>query len=98
MKGITSSGYYSKLYKDAKEASEFTNSKAYENINCGSLTSSIFLDINNSDAFAYSIHPIFSFFDKYNSYKNMQTAHFSIEAPKDHIQHINAFHKEAIYI
>ena len=129
LKGITLSGYYSKFYKDAKEASEFTNSKAYENINdlvqdssmifittpddsihevlqklsnfnltnkiichtSGSLTSSIFLDINNSDAFAYSIHPIFPFSDKYNSYKNLQNAYFSIEGPENHIHELKDF-------
>ncbi|MBU3130086.1 DUF2520 domain-containing protein [Clostridium tagluense] len=129
LKGITLSGYYSKFYKDAKEASKFTNSKAYENINdlardssiifittpddsihevlqrlsnfdltnkiichtSGSLTSSIFLDINNSDAFAYSIHPIFPFSDKYNSYKTLQNASFSIEGPEEHIPVLKAF-------
>ena len=128
-KGISLSGYYSKFYKDAKEASEFTNSKAYENINdlvkdssmifittpddsihevlqklsnfnltnkiichtSGSLTSSILLDINNSDAFAYSIHPIFAFSDKYNSYKNLQNAYFSIEGPENHINELKDF-------
>jgi len=128
-KGITLSGYYSKSYSDAKEASEFTNSKAYENINdlvkdssmifittpdvaihevlqklsnfnltnkiichtSGSLTSSIFLDINNSDAFAYSIHPIFPFSDKYNAYKNLQNAHFSIEGPEYYIPVLKDF-------
>ncbi|MBZ9636545.1 Rossmann-like and DUF2520 domain-containing protein [Clostridium sp. FP1] len=129
LKGITLSGYYSKFYKDAKEASKFTNSKAYENINdlvrdssiifittpddsihevlqrlsnfdltnkiichtSGSLTSSIFLDINNSDAFAYSIHPIFPFSDKYNSYKTLQNARFSIEGPEEHIPVLKDF-------
>ncbi|MCB2296859.1 Rossmann-like and DUF2520 domain-containing protein [Clostridium tagluense] len=129
LKGITLSGYYSKFYKDAKEASKFTNSKAYENINdlardssiifittpddsihevlqrlsnldltnkiichtSGSLTSSIFLDINNSDAFAYSIHPIFPFSDKYNSYKTLQNACFSIEGPEAHIPVLKDF-------
>ncbi|MGH4123139.1 MAG: Rossmann-like and DUF2520 domain-containing protein [Clostridium sp.] len=129
LKGITLSGYYSKFYKDAIEASEFTSSKAYENINdlvqdssmifittpddsihevlqklstlnltnkiichtSGSLTSSIFLDINNSDAFAYSIHPIFPFSDKYNSYKNLQNAHFSIEGPEYYIHELKDF-------
>ena len=129
MKGITLSGYYSKFYKDAKEASEFTNSKAYENINdlvkassmifittpddsiheilqklsnldlinkiichtSGSLTSSIFIDINNSDAFAYSLHPIFTFSDKYNAYKNLQDAYFSIEGPEKHIPELKNF-------
>lgn len=129
MKGITLSGYYSKSYKDAIEASEFTNSKAYENINdlasdssmifittpddsihavwqklstlnlankiichtSGSLTSSIFSNINNSDAFAYSIHPIFAFSDKYNAYKNLQNAYFSIEGPVSHIHELKDF-------
>lgn len=129
LKGITLSGYYSKFYKDAKEASEFTSSKAYENINdlvqdssmifittpddsihevlqrlsnfdltnkiichtSGSLTSSIFLDINNSDAFAYSVHPIFPFSDKYNAYKTLHNAHFSIEGPKNHIHELSDF-------
>lgn len=129
IKGITLSGYYSKSYTDAKEASKFTNSKAYENINelvkdssiifittpddsihevsqnlsnlnltnkiichtSGSLTSSILSNINNSDAFAYSIHPIFPFSDKYNSYKNLQSAYFSIEGPESHIHELKDF-------
>jgi predicted short-subunit dehydrogenase-like oxidoreductase (DUF2520 family) len=129
IKGITLSGYYSKSYTDAKEASEFTNSKAYKNINelvkdssiifittpddsihevlqnlstlnltnkiichtSGSLTSSIFSNINNSDAFAYSVHPIFPFSDKYNSYKNLQSAYFSIEGPESHIHELKDF-------
>jgi predicted short-subunit dehydrogenase-like oxidoreductase (DUF2520 family) len=129
MKGISLSGYYSNLYKDAIEASQFTNSKAYKNINdlardstiifittpddsiikvwqklstfnltnkiichtSGSLTSSIFLDINNSDALAYSIHPIFAFSDKYNSYKTLQNASFSIEGPEIRINELKIF-------
>lgn len=128
-KGITLSGYYSKSFKDAKEASKFTNSKAYETINdlakdssmifittpddsihevwqkllicnldnkiichtSGSLTSSIFLNINNSNAFAYSIHPIFAFSDKYSSYKKLQSAYFSIEGPESHISQLKDF-------
>ncbi|MCJ7689454.1 MAG: DUF2520 domain-containing protein, partial [Clostridiaceae bacterium] len=129
MKGISLSGYYSNSYKDAIEASLFTNSKAYKNINdltrdssmifittpddsihevwqnllnlnltnkiichtSGSLTSSIFLNINNSDALAYSIHPIFAFSDKYNSYKTLQNACFSIEGPENHMHEIKDF-------
>lgn len=128
-KGISLSGYYSKFYEDAKDASAFTNSIAYENINdlvrdsslifittpddfihevlqrlanfdltnkiichtSGSLTSRVFLDINNSDAFAYSVHPIFAFSDKYNSYKNLQNACFSIEGPEVHISELKDF-------
>jgi len=129
MKGITLSGYYSKSYKNAKEASEFTNSKAYETINdlimdstmifittpddsihevwqkiinfnlankiichtSGSLTSSVFSNINNSGAFAYSVHPMFAFSDKYNSYKNLQSAYFSIEGPESQIHQLKDF-------
>lgn len=129
MKGITLSGYFSKLYKDALDASKFTNSKAYEVINdlvrdssmifittpddsihevwqklssldlegkiichtSGSLTSSILSNINNSDAIAYSIHPIFAFSDKYNAYKNLQNAYFSIEGPESHIPLLKDF-------
>jgi predicted short-subunit dehydrogenase-like oxidoreductase (DUF2520 family) len=129
LKGINLSGYYSEFYEDAKEASQFTNSKAYENINdlvenssmifittpddkvhevwkklldlnltkkiichtSGSLTSSTFLNINNSDAFAYSIHPIFAFFDKYDSYGDLKNAYFSIEGPEKHIQEVKEF-------
>jgi len=127
-KNIPLSGYYSEFYKDAEEASKFTNSKAYESLNdlvrdssmifittpddsinevwrklsnynltnkiichtSGSLTSSI-LNMNNSNAFAYSIHPIFAFSDKYNSYKNLQNAYFSIEGPEDHIHELKDF-------
>ena len=129
MKGITLSGYYGKSYKDAVDASKFTNSKAYENIKdlvkdssmifittpddsihevwqkllnfnlankiichtSGSLTSSIFSNINNSGAFAYSVHPMFAFSDKYNSYKNLQNAYFSIEGPESHIRQLKDF-------
>lgn len=129
LKGVNLSGYYSEFYKDAIEASEFTNSKAYEDINdlvkdssmifittpddsiheiwqklstldlankiichtSGSLTSSIFSNINNSDAFAYSVHPIYAFSDKYNSYKSLQNAYFSIEGAENHIHTLKYF-------
>ena len=45
----------------------------------GSLSSEIFYDINNSAAYQYSIHPMYPFKDKYNSYKDFKTAYFSIE-------------------
>lgn len=129
LKGITLSGYYSKSYTDAIDASKFTNSKAYKNINdlardssmifittpddsihevwqnlknlnltnkiichtSGSLTSSIFSNIDNSGAFAYSLHPIFAFSDKYTSYKNLQNAYFSIEGNGSHIHLLKNF-------
>ncbi|MCJ7691378.1 MAG: DUF2520 domain-containing protein, partial [Clostridiaceae bacterium] len=40
---------------------------------------------------AYSIHPIFAFPDKYNSYKTLQNACFSIEGPENHMHEIKDF-------
>ncbi|KEI05075.1 hypothetical protein ADU90_03105 [Clostridium botulinum] len=45
----------------------------------GLLSSSIFSNINSSGAFGYSIHPMFPFCDKYNDYKKLKKAYFSIE-------------------
>lgn len=45
----------------------------------GSLSSDIFYDINNSGAYQYSIHPMYPFKDKLNSYKNLKSAYFSVE-------------------
>lgn len=120
---INLSGYYSRSFTSSKQAAEFTDSKAYENIeeflnatdiifittpddmiltvwneiykyklqnkficHCsGSLSSKIFSNLNNSGAFGYSIHPIYAFSDRYNSYKNLNEAFFSIEGDDKHI-------------
>lgn len=120
---ISLSGYYSRSFTSSKQASEFTDSKAYENIeeflnatdiifittpddmilniwneiykyklqnkficHCsGSLSSKIFSNLNNSGAFGYSIHPIYAFSDRYNSYKNLNEAFFTIEGDYEHI-------------
>lgn len=114
---ITLSGYYSKNFLSALEASKFTSSKAYETIeelikesdiifittpdDCikhiwneissynikekiichtsGSLSSDIFTNLTSTGAYGYSIHPMFPFSDKYNTYKNLNNAYFSID-------------------
>jgi predicted short-subunit dehydrogenase-like oxidoreductase (DUF2520 family) len=51
----------------------------------GSLSSKIFSDINNSGAFAYSIHPMFPFSDKFTTYKCLKNCYFSIEGDEKHL-------------
>ncbi|MFL0194775.1 Rossmann-like and DUF2520 domain-containing protein [Clostridium sp. WILCCON 0269] len=45
----------------------------------GSLSSSIFSDIDTLGAFGYSIHPMCAFSDKFNTYKTLYKIYFSIE-------------------
>ena len=54
----------------------------------GSLSSKIFSDAYNSEASKYSIHPMFPFSDKYETYKNLNDTYFSIEGDKDNIDKI----------
>lgn len=45
----------------------------------GSISSTIFSNINNHGAYGYSIHPMFAISDKYNSYKDLSQAFITIE-------------------
>jgi len=54
----------------------------------GSLSSKIFSDIDNSGAFAYSIHPMFPFSDKFNTYKYLKNCYFSIEGSEKYLLEI----------
>lgn len=128
-KGINVTGYYSKTYKSAKEASTFTSSTAYRTLKevvlknniifittpddeikkiwddikyfnlkdkliihtSGSLSSNIFSDIKSKGAFGYSIHPMFPFSDKYNSYKQLNNIYFSIEGDKKYAEKLKLF-------
>lgn len=45
----------------------------------GSLSSAVFSDIERYHAYGYSIHPLFAINDKYNSYKELSHAFFTIE-------------------
>jgi len=57
----------------------------------GSFSSNIFSDINISGAFGYSIHPMFPFSDKLNSYKTLNKAYFSIEGDPYYFQELKTF-------
>lgn len=45
----------------------------------GSISSTIFSNVKNYGAYAYSIHPMFAISSKYNSYKDFQKAFITIE-------------------
>jgi len=47
----------------------------------GSLSSEVFLELEDKGAYGYSLHPIFSFPDK-NVYKGLKNAYFTIEGKK----------------
>ncbi|MDP4089730.1 MAG: DUF2520 domain-containing protein [Bacillota bacterium] len=53
----------------------------------GSLSSNIFSGIDDFDAFSYSIHPIFPIYNKYESYRYLKDAVFTIEG---HPRFLNA--------
>lgn len=128
-KGVKIKGYYSRTARSAYEASECTNSLAYDNLRdlidnsdtifitvpddsisdiwqkisslnlknkiichtSGSVSSEIFSNINNSGAFGYSIHPMFPFSDKFNSYKYLENAYFSIEGSAKYLNYLCSF-------
>lgn len=54
----------------------------------GSFSSTIFSNISTSGAFGYSIHPMFPFSDKLNTYKNLEKAYFSLEGAPFYFQQL----------
>ncbi|MBE6052253.1 MAG: DUF2520 domain-containing protein [Clostridium sp.] len=54
----------------------------------GSLSSKVFSNIDSYDSYGYSIHPMFAFSDKYNSYKKLNEAFFTIEGSKEKLNKI----------
>lgn len=57
----------------------------------GSLSSKIFSGINKLGAFSYSVHPMFPFSDKYETYKKLNNIHFTIEGHDKHLSHMKQF-------
>nr|WP_315024861.1 Rossmann-like and DUF2520 domain-containing protein [uncultured Aminipila sp.] len=57
----------------------------------GSLTSAIFLGINQYNAYGYSIHPLFAVSDKLTSYEKLKQAIFTIEGEQSGIQIMTEF-------
>ncbi|MBM7871713.1 putative short-subunit dehydrogenase-like oxidoreductase (DUF2520 family) [Clostridium pascui] len=60
----------------------------------GAESSKIFLDINNSGAFGYSIHPMFPFSDKFKTYMYLKDAYFSIEGSSEYLNYLCSFFEE----
>lgn len=54
----------------------------------GSLSSKIFSNISEKEAYGYSIHPLLAISDKYNSYKRLKNAIFTIEGDCKYINFI----------
>lgn len=54
----------------------------------GSLSSEIFSNIEYYNSYGYSIHPMYAFNDKYNSYKNFNEATISIEGSMEKINEL----------
>ena len=57
----------------------------------GSLSSSIFSDIEQLGAFGYSIHPLFAIHSKETSYKDLPNALFTIEGSQTHLLDMQHF-------
>lgn len=57
----------------------------------GSLSSSIFLGIDECEAYAYSVHPLYAINDKHTSYRNLHKAIFTIEGSGKYIKHMDEF-------
>ncbi|KGK84235.1 Rossmann-like and DUF2520 domain-containing protein [Clostridium sp. HMP27] len=60
----------------------------------GAESSKIFLDINNSGAFGYSIHPMFPFSDKFKTHMYLKGAYFSIEGSSEYLDYLCSFFEE----
>lgn len=54
----------------------------------GAMTASVFSGIEQTKAYGYSVHLLFSFNDKYNSYKEISKAFFTVEGDENHIDYV----------
>lgn len=120
-KKLNVSGYFSRTFSSALDASEFTHSRAFETaeelinnsgiifitvpdgeiynvyqsikqynikgkILChcsGAMSAKIFDDIESTGAYGFSVHPAYAFSDKYNSYKQLDSAFITVEGNSD---------------
>lgn len=68
----------------------------------GSISSAAFFDAENKGAYAYSIHPLCAVSDKYNSWRALKTAVFTIEGSSKYLHYMQklfkTFGNEAIII
>lgn len=61
----------------------------------GAMTASVFSGIEQTKAYGYSVHLLFSFNDKYNSYKEISKAFFTVEGDENHIDYITDIIKKS---
>lgn len=54
----------------------------------GSLTSSIFYDIEKYNCYGYSLHPIYPICSKHTGYKDLKNSYFSLEGSKKYLEKI----------
>ena len=59
----------------------------------GSISSTVFFNGEKLGAHIYSIHPLYAVSDKYNSWKTLKEAHFTIEGSKDMADILQIFQK-----
>ena len=60
----------------------------------GSLSSSIFSNIDNHNAYGYSIHPLFGISDRFNSYKELNNAFFTLEGSEGRLYEMQMLLKQ----
>lgn len=56
----------------------------------GSLSSSVFSNIEDLNSYGYSIHPMFAISDKYNSYQNLKQAVITVEGSEKYLIQIKS--------
>lgn len=59
----------------------------------GSISSEVFSNISNFGAFGYSLHAMYAFSDKYTSYKDLNSAYFSLEGDSKYLYYIESLIK-----
>lgn len=132
-RGIRVTGYYSRSHSSAEEAADFTDTRAYDELDTlvedsdalfltvpdgaiasvwqqirtlpvenkiishfsGAVSSAVFSDIGLTGAYGYSIHPLFAVSDKYNSYKELPRALFTIEGDEAHLSDLKGLFERA---
>ena len=60
----------------------------------GAKSASVFEGIEKIGAYGFSLHPISPFSSKYDSYKNIKDAHFTIEGEKEKLPEMETFLKQ----
>lgn len=61
----------------------------------GAMTASVFSGIEQTKAYGYSVHLLFSFNDKYNSYKEISKAFFTVEGDENHVDYVTDIIKKS---